>query len=128
MKITGDFSAVIVEVLLLALLAGCGGGGGNGTVDPTTGTVTGQVLRASDSAAVAEATVTIGGISSTTDANGRFQLAGLSTGRQSLTIVKSGYVLPATPLSVQVTLGSTNLGTIVLLPTGTGGSPPAKPW
>lgn len=75
---------------LLLILAACGGGdpsgpGGGGT------TLSGTVRDAGTASALAGATVEIGSKSATTDANGHFELAGLTVGAATARAERPGY-------------------------------------
>src|SRR5689334_6906635 len=66
-------AVIVLTLALFAGLAGCGGGGGGGNNSGTPVTVTGRVLRAETGLAPdPAATVTIGGTSVTTAADGTF--------------------------------------------------------
>ena len=86
--------------VLCFVIACGGGGGGGGTPDggmpdapPVggAGTVNGIVSDIGTGARVAGATVTGGGKTATTDAQGAFTLAGLATGAVEVSIAKPGY-------------------------------------
>lgn len=91
-------------------LPGCGGGG------PTTGSITGHVTDGSTTAAIAGATVSIsGGSSTSTDAAGAYTFGGLAPATYSLTASMSGYVTSA-PANAAVTAGSTTTTNFALAP------------
>lgn len=70
------------------------GGGGNGTV-------TGNVVVQSDRTPVSGATVTLSGVSKTTDAQGGFTLTGVpDSGGGGLTVQAPGYLLRGVPLQL----------------------------
>jgi hypothetical protein len=77
-----------------------------------TGTVTGTVRNGATSAPIPGATVRVGSLTATTDANGRFSLAGLRTGSATLEVSASGFVTQQQ--AVTVTEGSTEV--VVALP------------
>lgn len=72
------------------ILAACGG---EDPVDPgQTGNIAGTISDAATSGRLAEVTVSIGGKSGQTDAEGHYELAGIPTGPRLFTAGKSGYV------------------------------------
>ncbi|MBI4914473.1 MAG: carboxypeptidase regulatory-like domain-containing protein [Acidobacteria bacterium] len=71
------------------------------TATPTTGGVTGRLhVGSATGAALSGATVTCGGKTITTDANGYYTLTGIASGTKTLAFSKSGYV----PFSKSVTI------------------------
>ncbi|HLJ55664.1 MAG TPA: hypothetical protein VKT77_11545 [Chthonomonadaceae bacterium] len=103
-----------------AALAGCGGGGGGGGGHGGGGTpvlVTGRVLRAETGAPPSSAaTVTIGGVSVTTAADGTFSFNPPSSGT-SATIASTGTMTRTIAIKLSTT-GTNNLGDIFLSDTG----------
>jgi hypothetical protein len=91
MKMTGR----ILPVLAVAFLAACGSskttGPGQVTGPSTPSSVTGLVTDIGTSARLAGVTVTGGGQTTTTAADGTFQLKNLPAGKVGLTFSKSGY-------------------------------------
>ncbi len=103
----------LVALALIAaavLFAGCGGGGdgGNGVA---TGSVSGTITYAATGNPLGGITVAIGGISTTTNANGQFTLNGVPAGAQVLQITADAardlVIPPGVPLAVDVTAGGT---------------------
>ena len=108
-------------LLALALtLAACGGGGGGssggmGTPTPTA-SVAGSVVSATSNAPLAGVTVSNGSVSTTTQADGSFTLAGLPAGSsQTLTFSQAGYTMGMRSLTLN---GSTNRADGRLQPVG----------
>jgi hypothetical protein len=97
---------------LLVLLAGCGGGGGGGGGTPTS--VTGRVLNAETGAPPNNgATVTIGGASAQTAADGTFTLANVPSTTTSGTVASSG--AQTRTLTLALTAGqANNLGDVYI--------------
>jgi hypothetical protein len=98
--------------LVLLLLAACGdssgpdGGGGGATLS-------GTVRAAGSSAALADATVSVGARQATSDANGRFELTEVPIGAATVRAVRPGY-MPA-EAAVTITAGA-NSHDITLTP------------
>src|SRR5687767_14814309 len=97
-----------VVSLVLCAMSGCGGGGGggdcdggNGTTDADTrpdagevgqpGTLNGIVTDIGTGARVSGATVSGGGMTTVTDAQGQFTLTGLGDGDVNLAVEKESY-------------------------------------
>jgi hypothetical protein len=78
-----------------------------GATAPTTGTLSGKVTNAANSAAISGATVSIsGGGSTTTDASGNYTIGNVTPGNNlSVTASKSGFT--SSTLSANVTAGNT---------------------
>lgn len=68
---------------------GCGGSGGSGGQPAPSGTVSGRVTTDS-STPVSGASVSCGGVTATSDADGRYTLANVPAGSQTLTVTASG--------------------------------------
>jgi len=105
-------------VSVLMLLAACSSGsppGNNGTPDSGnpggSGVVTGIVSDIGTGVRIAGATVSGGGKSGTTDAQGGFSLTGLASGAVELSITKSGYA----PGFANATAGTSSDSVYVLL-------------
>lgn len=93
-------------VLALAFLAACGGGDSSGPDDGgTTGTLSGTV-HAAGAAGLAGATVSVGGLHATTDANGRFELTGIPVGAAAARAERPGYL--AVDATVSIVAGANN--------------------
>lgn len=105
--------------LAAVMLAACGGGGGSssgGSTPPPsnntgTGTVNGVVTDSSTGARLQGVTVSAGGQTTTTDAQGTFTLSGLAAGPSVVQVERSGYApgygnadLGAEPAAVVVSL------------------------
>jgi hypothetical protein len=119
----------VAFVVGTALLAGCGGGGGGGgSVTGTTGgsggaggsgslgTVTGRVVGINTPPAPMQGvTVTISGVTATSDSTGHFTVRNVPVGTFSLKFNVSGIVSdPPTPVSVTVQANvTTNVGDVV---------------
>jgi len=109
-------AAIACAAAALAL-PGCGGGGG---VTPATAVVQGYVREMTSDRAVQGATVAIAAIGTTTDAQGRFQLAGVPTGARTITVEAAGYSVHTEILNIAA--GVTTLPDILLAD-----SPPPPP-
>jgi hypothetical protein len=109
-------AAIACAAAALAL-PGCGGGGG---VAPATAVVQGYVREMASDRAVQGAAVTIAAIGTTTDAQGRFRLAGVPTGTRAMIIAAAGYSVHTEVLSIAA--GVTTLPDILLAD-----SPPPPP-
>jgi len=98
---------LVICLLILALVAGCGGG-------TDTGQISGKVLN-SARVAIAQATVTVQGtqISAKTAADGSYLLNEVPVGVHTLTISKNGYA--TTTVQVSVTAGVTATPAAVIL-------------
>jgi len=82
----------LVVLLASASLAGCGGGGGSSSASSATAcSAVGYVKESASQDGISGATVTIESHSATTDAEGRYQMTGLSVGVQTRSISASGY-------------------------------------
>jgi hypothetical protein len=87
-----------------------------GSTGTGTGTLQGKVTDVRNGAALAGATVSFGGFSTTTDASGNYQFTNVSAGTFNVTAQRSGYV--ARTLSVTVGAGSTTILNIPLSVSG----------
>jgi hypothetical protein len=107
----------------LTSLAGCGGG--NGVVaEIITAILTGRIVAGNTAVNGARVT-TDKGQTTTTGANGRFQLVNVPAGQVNLTITATGFDTQMATASVEG--GQTlDVGDISLTPAG-GGSPPPPP-
>lgn len=104
----------ILSGLLALVLSACGGGGGGSSPPATpTGTLSGTVRASATAAAVPNATVRAGSLSTVTGADGRFSLAGVpAAARVVLTVEASGFVdgkVTAPVLAEQTTTVSASL-------------------
>jgi hypothetical protein len=114
---------MVVRRVLLVLLVACGGGGEHrGPTDPgppvLTSSLSGVVTTVGTSSPVAGATVSVGGQSLTTTADGRYAFSGLSVGQATLSVQRSGYE----PYSRTITLVSGSNTLNVELSQSTGGT------
>ena len=105
--------------LIVALAAaGCGGAGQD--VFGGYGNVLGTVIDSGSQLPVASATVTVGGLETTTDADGRFSLVNVPTGDQQYSVAATGYrsdtgnairISPSVSVSLDVALTAQTEGT-----------------
>lgn len=99
------------SVALVAVLPGCGGGDGGGGLQ--TGSAAGvvRVLQGSNLVGLGNVTITIGGRTAVTDANGEYEVKGIQPGGPYVVHVTpptGSVVPPGTPaISVQVFGGQT---------------------
>src|SRR5688572_1566084 len=83
--------------LVVLLTVACGGNGGSSPTSPspgpsvTTGTITGRVSNSANNSAIAGATVSTGGRSTTTDGGGNYRLDNITFGSISLRATASGF-------------------------------------
>jgi len=110
--------ALLACALLLAFAAGCGGGGG-ATPGSVYG-VQGNVLDMASGTGVSGAVVTVGTAATKTDAQGGFELVGLTPGTQTISAEAPGYA--DCTESVSVAAGITTIPDLLLLE-----SPPLPP-
>ena len=125
MRYRSVLTTVVIGVLVCS---GCGGGGGGGYTPPETPSsrVKGYVKNAVDRSGLVEATVTVGGKDATTDANGYYEIFGVSIGSQSVIVTPpNGYLLAGPVPARRVTSGTTTIPDIYLAPSNL--SPPAVP-
>lgn len=92
--------STLLTVAFAAALLGCPTGGGPG---PPTFTISGRVTDATTGAGIQGVTVTIGGRTAITDANGNYSLAGLQAG--TYTVVPGLAGASFTPAQRSVTVG-----------------------
>jgi hypothetical protein len=92
---------------MLAVLAACGGGDATGGAPPADapptgegGVVEGRVLASRDASPIAGATVSVGGRTASTDAEGRFRLASVAAGAQVVKIGAAEYADGFVPVTV----------------------------
>jgi uncharacterized protein YfaP (DUF2135 family) len=71
-----NFLKSMLTIVATSLIVACGGGGGGGTTPPNanTGTITGKAIDASSGTGIANTKVSVGTLTTTTDAQGRFTL------------------------------------------------------
>ncbi|MGD8496610.1 MAG: carboxypeptidase-like regulatory domain-containing protein [Gemmatimonadales bacterium] len=96
-------NALLIGGLLLAGgILGCGGMSdpGGGDPQPAAVTIAGTVHDAESGEAVIGAMLAAGAASATTDANGRYELSGLSSGPVHLEVTAAGFETYATDLSL----------------------------
>jgi len=103
-------TVVLMSLAAAALIfAGCGGGGDGGGTGATTGSVSGTINYAATGDALGGIVVSIGNISTTTNADGHFTLNRVPAGQRTLQIeapADRNLVLPpGVPLSVNVQAG-----------------------
>jgi hypothetical protein len=119
---------MIVAAALIA--AGCSGGGDGGTTPAQVGSVSGTINYAATGDSLGGIQVSIGNITTTTDANGQFTLNRVPVGQQTLQIEAAAdrnlVVPPGVPLTVNVQGGqTTQVGTILMVDEVD--APPAPP-
>ncbi len=78
--------------MALLLLAACGSSTGTDGNGGGTATLSGTVRESESGATIADATVSAGSRTATTDANGMFQLTQLATGAANVRVKRPGYV------------------------------------
>lgn len=108
-------SAGLVALTIIAagalIFAGCGGGGDGGAQPAQTGSVSGTIKYAPSADGLGGIQVSIGSVSTTTDANGNFTLNRVPAGQQTLVIQadpdRDLIVPPGVPLTVNVQGGQT---------------------
>jgi len=117
--------AVLAVAGLIGALAGCGGGGGGSSSNNNSSAtqITGLVEDGQSSSPIAGASVTAGGNSAKTDANGAFALS-VSPGKVTVTITAPGYQKGTFSAVADQGL-SNDIGVLTLLNADT--SPPAPP-
>jgi hypothetical protein len=110
--------ALLAAAALVALIsAGCGGGGGGSSSNGQAVTVTGRVLRAETGIAPnPPATVSIGGVTTTTAADGTFTLT-TGNGAKTATIAATGSMTRTITIALAASQ-PTNLGDIYISDTG----------
>ena len=92
------------------MLAFCLGCGEDGAIK--SGVVIGSVVNSSY-APVSGATVTVGGVTSTTGSNGNYSISSVTSGLQTLSVVASGYITVTKQITVSA-LDNTNVPIIVM--------------
>ena len=105
---------MVLAVTSLICLVGCGGGGGDTT---SLGTVSGQVVRASDGAGVSGAIVAVGGAAASTNSSGNYTVPSVPIGPQQITVTATGYIQYGGAIPVAVPAGPITVGKIILVPT-----------
>ena len=126
-------AGLLLAALVIVTVAGCGGGGGGGT-PPTpaqTGSVSGEIKNFYPPyQGLGGVTVTVDGQTAVSDANGLFQVTGVSPGRHTVTITPPSWLAlpPGTgAITVDVLAGQdTDLTSPVLL-IDSADLPPAPP-
>jgi len=109
---------------VLLAVSGCGGlGGGNdgGRTPPPQAEVIvrGYVRDAATNAGVQGAVVSIGGQSVTTNSNGRYEITGVPTGTQAVSVAPpDGYVMAGAVRSQTISTGVNDLADIWVVPEG----------
>lgn len=102
---------MVVAVTLALGLCGCGGGDG-GSVDQTVGNVSGHIEDFTAEVGIGNVTVTIGGHSAVSDANGDFLVEGIAPGTYTVSIsapAGTGLVLSGDAPTVTVIAGDTTV-------------------
>jgi Carboxypeptidase regulatory-like domain len=93
----------IIRVLLLAsVVAACGGKDEDLTGVEGRGTVTGAVRDAETDVPLAGVAVTVGDVSTESDAEGHFEVAGVPAGDRAIAAAKTGYVTYQSTVTVDV--------------------------
>jgi len=111
---------LLVAVLAIGPIAGCGGGGGGGPKPSGTATVTGTILHDGTLDPVALCTAAIGTrTSARTGTTGVFTITQTPAGAQTLTVAQYYYESFSTTVSVQKP--TTDVGTVYLAPRMTSG-------
>ena len=98
----------------LLLVIGCGGGGGPDPIGPpATGTLSGIVMEEGTATPVAGATVALGGSSTTSSANGQFQLPNVAVGNGlSLAVAAPGFAARTQSIDVRAGANSLNVSLV----------------
>ena len=112
-------AVVVIAVLEVAVVGGCGGGGGGGGA-----TLSGRVIDGGTGQPLQGVRVALGSSSTTTQADGRFTLSGLSPGSGVLTAQLAGYEI--TTVQVTIVAGANTLPEDVRMAPITG-EPPNEP-
>jgi len=104
-------AALIIMSVAAMLFAGCGGGGDGGAQPAQAGSVSGTINYAATGDALGGIDVSIGNVTTTTDASGNFTLRNVPVGQQTLQIEadpdRNLVVPPGVPLTVTVNAGQT---------------------
>lgn len=91
MKLQSKCVSVLVTILVLGLMAGCGSGGSTTPPVFQYGTAEGFVKDAVTRTGIEEAIVTTGGKSNITDSNGAYLIENIPVGSQSIVVTALGY-------------------------------------
>ncbi len=115
----GAIKTVLVAVAALALLTGCGGGGGGGGGSSSGGTtVTGSILLVETNLPpVTAGTISMGGVTGTTNSTGGFALTNVPVNTTTGTVTVSGEQALTLALTLKANTIN-NLGTIYVSATG----------
>lgn len=113
--------AALSALFTVALVAGCGGGGSETVAAPPAppqgGAISGQVISFGTGLGITGASVTAGGVSATTGADGRYVLPGLAAGERVVVSVKATAFAEGMSV-VPVTVPGTSTVVTKLLPVG----------
>lgn len=112
-KRSAGLTALVLIIAGGLVLAGCGGGDG-GVLPSATGTISGTIVHAATGQPLGQITVTAGGRSTQTNANGTFNLQGVPAGTQVLTITADPSRGLALPPGVDLTVNVPDGGTVQL--------------
>lgn len=128
-RCAGLVALTFVAAAVMLIAAGCGGGDGGGQ-PAATGSVSGTIIYAASGDPLGGIRVSVGGISTTTSANGQFTLNGVPAGQQVLQVqadqARDLAVPPGVPMAVNVTAGQTTQVPPILMVDDVD-SPPAPP-
>ena len=127
------WTTLVVVAIAAVIVAGCGGGNGGGAVvNPETGSIAGTVMHAGTGLPLGGISITAGGVTTTSDANGAFTLNGVAPGNRQVVVTAAAerdLILPPpnAPIMVRVVAGqTTQLPGNILLMDGPD-APPAPP-
>jgi hypothetical protein len=118
--------AMVALGLVTLLLSGCGGGGGTTPPAQVTVTAAGSVVD-TNNAVISGASVTIGGVTGTTNASGLYSLSNVATGNQTVVVTATGFTQPGVPPTVTIVNGANNIAPVVMVATAVAPPPPPAP-
>ena len=115
------WTALVAVAMVAVVVAGCGGSSG-GVVPAQTGCITGVVNHAGTGLPLGDIKVSAGGVETTTNADGSFNLCGVAPGDRQIVFTPSparDLIMPPpnAPIMVQVVAGQTTAlaGSILLI-------------